>query len=144
MMQNPIYFLLKQSRSTGPMLLPRLVHSSVTLQRNAESGGAETSDMPIEIENPFKKEKVVCILCKMKIEPDYKNVRLLSQFVSPFTGLMYGRHITGLCKTQQERVASEITKSQNAGMMPYYNKEPEFLEDPKLFNPDRPVRNHEY
>uniref|UniRef100_A0A0A9WTH3 28S ribosomal protein S18c, mitochondrial n=1 Tax=Lygus hesperus TaxID=30085 RepID=A0A0A9WTH3_LYGHE len=143
-MQNPIYHLVNRARSMGPILLPRYIHSSVALHRNAESSGAPTNDMPIEMENPFKKEKVECILCKMKIDPDYKNVRLLSQFVSPFTGLMYGRHITGLCRTKHERVAREISKSQNAGMMPYYNKEPEFLEDPKLFNPDRPVRSHEY
>lgn len=67
------------------------------------------------MENPYSKEKQVCILCKQKITPDYKNVRLLSQFVSRFTGRVYGRHITGLCKAQQERLEEEIKKSHDAG-----------------------------
>ncbi|CAH1396502.1 unnamed protein product [Nezara viridula] len=101
-------------------------------------------DMPVEIENPFVKEKPQCILCKMNITPDYKNVRLLSQFVSPYTGRVYGRHITRLCKHKQELVEKEIIKAQHAGFMPYINKEPKFLKDPKLFNPERPMRNHDY
>ena len=36
----------------------------------------------------------------------------LSQFVSPFTGRIYGRHITGLRYHMQERIAKliEVTK----------------------------------
>lgn len=73
---------------------------------------------PIEdIENPFKREKVQCILCQYKIVPDYKNVKLLSQFVSPYTGRTYGRHITRLCAAQQARVEKEIIKAQTAGSL---------------------------
>ncbi|XP_014283878.1 small ribosomal subunit protein bS18m [Halyomorpha halys] len=104
----------------------------------------ENNDMPVEIENPFVKEKPQCILCKMDITPTYKNVRLLSQFVSPYTGRIYGRHITRLCKHKHELVEKEITKAKNAGFMPYMNKEPRFLKDPKLFNPEKPMRNHDY
>lgn len=67
------------------------------------------------MENPFKNEKRLCILCKHKIVPDYRNIRLLSQFVSRFTGRVYTRHITGLCKMQQERLENEIKKSHKAG-----------------------------
>lgn len=66
--------------------------------------------------NPYEKEKQRCILCKHQITPDYKNVRLLSQFVSRFTGRIYGRHVTGLCKNQQTRLEIEIHKSIKAGM----------------------------
>ncbi|XP_069674317.1 small ribosomal subunit protein bS18m isoform X2 [Periplaneta americana] len=82
---------------------------------NEEIIKAREKDMPIEdIENPFKREKVQCILCQYKIVPDYKNVKLLSQFVSPYTGRTYGRHITRLCAAQQARVEKEIIKAQTA------------------------------
>lgn len=119
------------------------------LSSSAESSGNEAGisaqdDQPVNIENPFKKEKVNCILCKHKIEPNYKNVKLLSQFQSPFTGRIYGRHITGLCKKMQEKVESEIIKSQKCALMGYYHKNVSFLKDPKLFDPERPIRQHKY
>nr|CAD7417907.1 unnamed protein product [Timema cristinae] len=98
------------------------------------------SDMP----NPFEREKAQCILCRLKLMPDYKNAKLLSQFVSPYTGRIYGRHITGLCLRQQQMVEEEIIKSQNVGFMAYYLKQVEFLHDPKLFDPERPIRNHRF
>uniref|UniRef100_A0A7G3APM4 Putative ribosomal protein s18c n=1 Tax=Lutzomyia longipalpis TaxID=7200 RepID=A0A7G3APM4_LUTLO len=101
-------------------------------------------DAPIEITNPFEKPRQECILCRANIEPDYKNVRLLSQFQSPYTGRIYGRHITGLCKGKQEKLELEIIKSQNCGLMPTYKKSNEFLKDPPLFNPERPIRPHKY
>lgn len=100
------------------------------------------SDQPISIENPFKREDRKCILCELNIYPDYKNVRLLSQFQSPYTGRIYGRHITGLCKNKQELLEKEISKAQSLAFMPGYLKSPEFLEDPKLFDPERPLRPH--
>lgn len=101
-------------------------------------------DQPISIENPFKRDERKCILCQHNIFPDYKNVRMLSQFQSSFTGRIYGRHITGLCKKKQELVEAEIIKAQSAGLMPVYLKSPEFLEDPRLFDPERPLRPHRF
>lgn len=94
--------------------------------------------------NPFQKEKIQCILCKHNIEPDYKNVKLLSQFQSPYTGRIYGRHITGLCKAKQEKVEAEIIKSQGCALMGYFHKNVAYLKDPKLFDPERPLRPHKY
>jgi len=107
--------------------------------------GALVNDQPeFDMENPFEKEHTKCILCKFNITADYKNVKLLSQFQSPYTGRIYGRHITGLCKQQQELVEAEIVKAQSAGLMATYLKEPCFLEDPKLFNPETPIRPHRF
>ncbi|XP_065080209.1 small ribosomal subunit protein bS18m [Ochlerotatus camptorhynchus] len=109
------------------------------------SSTATDPDGPVELEeNPFAKDRAQCILCKNNISPDYKNVQLLSQFQSPYTGRIYGKHITGLCRKRQEQVENEIIKAQNAGFMPTYHKAVEFLEDPKLFNPERPMRPHKY
>jgi small subunit ribosomal protein S18 len=96
------------------------------------------------MENPFKKEKVECILCKKKIVPDYKNTQLLSQFQSPYTGRIYGRHITGLCKTMQQKVESEIIKATTIGLMGVVTKDVKYLKDPKLFDPENPIRPHKY
>ena len=56
------------------------------------------------MENPYKEPLKNYILCGNHV--DYKNIQLLSQFMSPFTGCIYGRHITGLCgnkkKSQKE------------------------------------------
>ncbi|CAH0555928.1 unnamed protein product [Brassicogethes aeneus] len=116
---------------------PSLVSRVVTLQY---SNDAPNFDM----ENPFEKEKKSCILCKNNIIPDYKNVKLISQFQSPYTGRIYGKHITGLCSTQQKLVEAEIVKAQTAGLMATYLKEPCYLGDPKLFNVDKPFRPHRF
>ena len=75
---------------------------------------------PIDMENPFKKEQKVCILCKLNIDPDYKNIRLLSQFQSRHTGRIYEKHITGLCDYKQKKVVQEIKKAQQAGNISFY------------------------
>lgn len=67
------------------------------------------------MQNPYEQEQVKCLLCKYQVPVDYKNVRLLSQFVSPFTGRMYGRNITRLCKKQHDIMENAIRKSQDAG-----------------------------
>ncbi|XP_047485065.1 28S ribosomal protein S18c, mitochondrial-like [Penaeus chinensis] len=101
-------------------------------------------DMPVEMPNPYEREKLQCILCNYKVHLDYKNIRLLSQFVSPFTGQIYGRHITRLCRRQQSILEREIQKSRDAGFMPVMLKSVDFLKDPKLFDPNNPVRPHKY
>lgn len=110
----------------------------------SEQQSDTNSDEPIVMKNPYKKERHLCILCKMNITPNYKNVRLLSQFQSPYTGRIYGRHITGLCNKRQEQVELEIIRSQSAGYMGVYHKSVEFLKDPQLFNPEKSIRPHKY
>lgn len=101
-------------------------------------------DMPDLDINPYTKETRQCILCKLNIIPDYKNVRLLSQFQSRHTGRIYGRNITGLCKSKQELVEKEILKAQNAGLMGYFTKDPKYVNDPALFDPNNPLKPHNY
>ncbi|EDV44129.1 uncharacterized protein Dana_GF18834 [Drosophila ananassae] len=110
----------------------------------SESAQQPDSDLPIDITNPYEKDPQKCILCKHNIAPHYKNVKLLSQFQSPYTGRIYGRHITGLCKNKQEQVEQAILRAQQCLLMPGYHKDLDFLQDPKLFDPERPVRPHKY
>ncbi|KAG7168971.1 28S ribosomal protein S18c, mitochondrial-like [Homarus americanus] len=101
-------------------------------------------DMPIDMSNPYEREKIRCILCKYNIRLDYKNVRLLSQFISPYTGKVYGRNITRLCRKQQGELEKEVQKSIAAGYIAVMLKDVGFLKDPKLFDPNNPVRPHNY
>ena len=60
-----------------------------------------------------------CVLCPKKysisIRPSWKNPKLLAQFVSPHTGLVYKKHITGLCESMQEEVEREVKRAQAMG-----------------------------
>ncbi|XP_030306682.1 28S ribosomal protein S18c, mitochondrial [Calypte anna] len=91
-----------------------------------------SSDQPITMENPYKDPPKRCVLCGIKV--DYKNVQLLSQFVSPHTGRIYGRHITGLCNKKQKEVSKAIKRAHVLGFMPVLYKNPVFLTDPKICN----------
>lgn len=69
---------------------------------------------PVDMENPYKKPRKKCILCKHEIEPDYKNTRLISQFTSQFSGVPYPKHVTNLCDRQNARLRKELTKAQKS------------------------------
>lgn len=130
--------------SNNQFLSGYLLHNRPNLT-NLQRSTSSDSDVPVfDMDNPFHRETQKCILCRLKITPDYKNVKLLSQFQSPYTGRIYGRHITGLCKHKQEQVEAEIIKAQRAGLMAAYLKEPCYLKDPKLFDPEKPIRPHPY
>uniref|UniRef100_A0A7E4VXI5 28S ribosomal protein S18c, mitochondrial n=1 Tax=Panagrellus redivivus TaxID=6233 RepID=A0A7E4VXI5_PANRE len=105
----------------------------------------EDPDEPITLnENPYAKPQPKCILCEHKIELDYKNPRLLQQFVSTFSGRVYERHVTGLCTKQHKRLLETIALSRRAGYMPIFVKDPKYLNDPKLFDPLKPLTPHSY
>jgi len=129
-------------------ILPKNARSIITNYTNEEIPEnvikMREKDAIVEMNNPFEKTKEQCILCKYQIQPDYKNVRLLSQFISPFTGRVYGRHITALCEKKQFRVEREVLKATRAGFLAGYLKDPVFYKDPKLYDPENPIRPHKY
>ncbi|XP_032109589.1 28S ribosomal protein S18c, mitochondrial-like isoform X2 [Cebus imitator] len=43
---------------------------------------------------------------------------LLSHCISPFTGCIHGRHITGLCGKKQKEITKAIKRAQIMGLMP--------------------------
>ncbi|XP_045190657.1 uncharacterized protein LOC123547540 [Mercenaria mercenaria] len=93
------------------------------------------NDMPVDMPDPYVEKPKRCLLCQHNIELSYKNTQLLSQFVSPYTGRIYGRHITGLCIHMQRQVAKEIRCARRFGFMPNTYKNPKYMKDPMLFNP---------
>ena len=117
--------------------------------------------------DPYAKEAISCVLCPRRysvpIRADYKNPKLLAQFVSPHTGLVYKAHITGLCAFMQEEVEMATKKAQHFGEEVYdvrcpaaglhFNyfvsgylatrmKELHYYKDPALFNPSRPFKRN--
>ncbi|XP_076364363.1 mitochondrial ribosomal protein S18C isoform X2 [Tachypleus tridentatus] len=120
---RPITYILRECRFVNRRTVLGMKFSSAA-ERGIDyealdektSSSDSTDDLPVQdMKNPYEKEKIKCILCKYGIHVDYKNVRLLSQFVSPYTGRIYDKHITGLCDRQQKRVKHEILKAQNFG-----------------------------
>ncbi|XP_074546807.1 small ribosomal subunit protein bS18m [Halichoeres trimaculatus] len=101
---------------------------SLTVSSNELQG----KDELVKMENPYKEPQKGCILCSVTV--DYRNVQLLSQFVSPYTGRIYGRHITGLCGRKQKEISKAIKKSQAMGFMSVTHKHPQFVKDPNICN----------
>ncbi|CCD65269.2 28S ribosomal protein S18c, mitochondrial [Caenorhabditis elegans] len=120
----------------------RLCSSSSTTQG---SPSVSSDDEPVILENnPYTKEPRKCLLCSTGVELDYKNSRLLQQFVSTFSGRVYDRHITGLCDENKKKLIEAIAKSRRAGFMPIFVKDPKYTRDPKLFDPLKPIRPHSF
>ncbi|XP_030873208.1 28S ribosomal protein S18c, mitochondrial-like isoform X2 [Leptonychotes weddellii] len=63
-----------------------------------------------------------------------EDLPLLSQFISPFTGCIYGRHVTGLCGKKQKEITNATKRVQIMGFMPVTYKDPAYLKDPKVCN----------
>jgi small subunit ribosomal protein S18 len=77
----------------GLALVGRRCYSSALV--SAQTSTNEDPDAPITLTtNPYDKDHVKCILCKHGIKLDYKNSRLLQQFVSTFSGRVYERHVS--------------------------------------------------
>lgn len=120
-----------------PFRLPQLGSARWLTQEQKEKGF-------VDAPTPYQKPKKQCMLCKHKIELDYKNPRLLSQFVSSLNGDIYDKHITGLCEKQQTILQREIRKSRRSMLMPIFYKHPKYNRDPQIVNADRPQRPNPY
>jgi small subunit ribosomal protein S18 len=96
--------------------------------------------MPKNIgEDPYKNPVTQCIFCKYNIPLDYKNVQLLSQFVSPNTGIIYSQQVTGLCHYKYNELNNVIIKARRLGLMPFFYKESVYTQDPVLFNSSKNI-----
>ncbi|MFA7676749.1 MAG: 30S ribosomal protein S18 [Candidatus Omnitrophota bacterium] len=66
----------------------------------------------------FKKD---CAFCKNDLEIDYKNIELLSRYVSG-RGKIVSRRISGNCAKHQRKVACEIKRARFMNLIPYVGK----------------------
>ena len=66
----------------------------------------------------FKKS---CVFCKKDQEIDYKNLDLLSNYVSP-KGKTLSRRISGNCAKHQRKLAQEIKRARYLSLIPYVGR----------------------
>src|SRR6201993_4307083 len=67
----------------------------------------------------FFRRKKVCKFCTEKIEAiNYKDVRLLAQFVAE-SGKIVPRRLTGVCTPHQRRLSLAIKQARNIALLPF-------------------------
>ncbi len=70
----------------------------------------------------FFRRKKVCKFCVEKIDSiNYKDVRLLGQFVAE-AGKIVPRRLTGVCTPHQRRLADAIKQARNIALLPFSNR----------------------
>ena len=70
----------------------------------------------------FFRRKKVCKFCVEKIDSvNYKDVRLLGQFVAE-SGKIVPRRLTGVCTPHQRRLADAIKQARNIALLPFSNR----------------------
>ncbi|XP_059398216.1 small ribosomal subunit protein bS18m-like [Carassius carassius] len=121
--------LLLQALPKQPVT-PRATAQCLRSLTTSQQEPLKKGNMPIKIENPYKTPLKTCVLCNITV--DFRNVQLLSQFISPHTGRIYGRHITGLCGRKQKEVSKAIKQARSIGFMSVTLKDPQFIKDPDI------------
>jgi small subunit ribosomal protein S18 len=67
----------------------------------------------------YFRRKKVCKFCVEKIEAvNYKDVRLLAQFVAE-SGKIVPRRLTGVCTPHQRRFSTAIKQARNIALLPF-------------------------
>ncbi len=76
-------------------------------------------DKAIGTKKQYFRRKKVCRFCVEKIDDiDYKDVRLLSAFISE-RGKITPRRITGVCTPHQRRLSEAIKQARNIALVPF-------------------------
>ena len=74
---------------------------------------------PREGGRKFFRRKKVCKFCVEKIDAiNYKDVRLLQQFVAE-RGKIVPRRLTGVCTPHQRRLSAAIKQARNIALLPF-------------------------
>ena len=77
---------------------------------------------PREGGRKFFRRKKVCKFCVEKIDSvNYKDVRLLGQFVAE-SGKIVPRRLTGVCTPHQRRLADAIKQARNIALLPFASR----------------------
>jgi small subunit ribosomal protein S18 len=84
-------------------------------QRSGPGGGREGGPGG----RKYFRRKKVCKFCTEKIEAiNYKDVRLLAQFVAE-SGKIVPRRLTGVCTPHQRRLSLAIKQARNIALLPF-------------------------
>ncbi|XP_029920257.1 small ribosomal subunit protein mS40 [Myripristis murdjan] len=61
-----------------------------------------------------------CPICRdPNVIIHYQNVKLLQQFISPYTGIVYDPTRTGVCMKQQKQLNEAISTARDHGLLPF-------------------------
>ncbi|HUQ49938.1 MAG TPA: 30S ribosomal protein S18 [Terriglobales bacterium] len=89
-------------------------------QGGARPGGAREGGGPGG--RKFFRRKKVCKFCVEKIDAiNYKDVRLLAQFVAE-KGKIVPRRLSGVCTPHQRRVSAAIKQARNIALLPFASR----------------------
>jgi small subunit ribosomal protein S18 len=76
-------------------------------------------DKAVGAKKQYFRRKKVCRFCVEKIDDiNYKDVKLLSSFVSE-RGKIVPRRISGVCTPHQRRLAESIKQARNIALLPF-------------------------
>ena len=106
------------SRASGgrrsPFRRPALIWRSGTpSSTSGRTGGGREGG------RKYFRRKKVCKFCVEKIEAiNYKDVRLLAQFVAE-SGKIVPRRLTGVCTPHQRRLSLAIKQARNIALLPF-------------------------
>jgi small subunit ribosomal protein S18 len=76
-------------------------------------------DKAMATKKQYFRRKKVCRFCVEKIDDiNYKDVRLLGQFVAE-RGKIVPRRLTGVCTPHQRRLTSAIKRARNIALLPF-------------------------
>ncbi|MFH1504420.1 MAG: 30S ribosomal protein S18 [Candidatus Omnitrophota bacterium] len=62
-----------------------------------------------------------CVFCKNKLDIDYKNIELLSHYMSSREKIL-SRRISGNCAKHQRKIAQEIKRARFMNLLSYVKK----------------------
>ena len=97
---------------TGPRLETVPIGNAVLPRPGGPGGGREGG-------RKYFRRKKVCKFCVEKIEAiNYKDVRLLAQFVAE-SGKIVPRRLTGVCTPHQRRLSLAIKQARNIALLPF-------------------------
>jgi len=89
------------------------------LSRTASARTPRTAAGAREGGRKYFRRKKVCKFCVEKIDSiNYKDVRLLSQFVAE-SGKIVPRRLTGVCTPHQRRLTLAIKQARNIALLPF-------------------------
>ncbi|MBS1851813.1 MAG: 30S ribosomal protein S18 [Acidobacteria bacterium] len=88
-------------------------------ERSERRGGRPGGPGGREAGRKYFRRKKVCKFCVEKIEAiDYKDYRLLGQFVAE-SGKIVPRRLTGVCTPHQRRLSTAIKQARNIALLPF-------------------------
>ncbi len=88
-------------------------------RRPFRPGGGPGGPGGREAGRKYFRRKKVCKFCVEKIEAiNYKDVRLLAQFVAE-SGKIVPRRLTGVCTPHQRRLSAAIKQARNIALLPF-------------------------